>query len=56
MKVTVRLSPEDHALLEHVAHKKRTPAAVLLRQWAMDNLLKEEPQWFEEHHDDQRPN
>jgi len=52
MKVTVRLSPEDHALLEHVAKKKRTPAAVLLRQWAMDNLLKEEPRWFEEHHDE----
>ena len=38
MKVTVRLSPEDHELLEKVADDERVPAAVLVRQILMADL------------------
>ena len=38
MKVTIRLSPEDHELLEKVADDERVPAAVLVRQILMADL------------------
>jgi len=39
VKVTVRFSPEDHAVLEEVAKELRAPVAVLLRQWSIDRAL-----------------
>lgn len=43
VKVTIRLSPDDHALLERVADDERVPVAVLVRQILMADLKKRPP-------------
>jgi len=40
MKVTIRLAPDDYALLARVATDERVPVAVLVRQILMADLTK----------------
>jgi len=40
MKVTIRLAPDDYALLVRVANDERVPVAVLVRQILMTDLTK----------------
>lgn len=41
-KMTVRFSSEDYEMIERVAKRKRTPAATLIRVWAMQCCIKED--------------
>ncbi len=40
MPMTVRLTPDDDLLLKEVAHQKRIPAAILVRNWISEELEK----------------
>jgi predicted transcriptional regulator len=40
--VSVRLSPEEHARLQHAADEANLPVSTLIRVWAIDRLRAEE--------------